>query len=476
MSKFKHIILLLLMLLSTTVDVLAQRTNNLVMANDHLILLLDLNSPNGTLDSLLKTAGVTNPDIKTVKTGNFQTLQKQGWNTLLLPGNRLRIDRSAADMVTPGKEFVITSKVTQLNKQPGYPAEVLYGVNNFAHITVHELPSGFTRFFVPGRQNAKRVMLSGNFNNWSTLQGIMLKTDSGWIRDVRLEPGIYHYKFIFDGNWDIDVNNNLRQDDGAGNLNSVYYRYNYSFKLPGYGNAHRVVVAGSFNKWNAGELIMHRAADGWTLNLYLHDGAHLYRFLVDGRPVTDPDNKLTKNDASGAKNSVLNVGPAINFRLGGYENARQVYVAGSFNNWTPNELPMQKTGGVWNLSLTLPAGNYEYRFVVDGHWITDPSNQHLAWLRNESNSFFAVSPNHTFVLKGHNNAKTIRLSGTFNNWDPKGYTMEHKGDDWTISLRLKPGKYLYKFIVDDNNWIIDPGNPLWEQNQEHTGNSVLWVD
>ncbi|MGZ3756446.1 MAG: hypothetical protein ACXVAY_16475 [Mucilaginibacter sp.] len=475
MSKFKHIILLLLMLLSITVDVLAQKTNNLVMANDHLILLLDLNSPKTTLDSLLKTAGISNPDIKTIKTGNYQVLQKQGWNTLLLPGNRLRIDRSAADMVAPGKEFVITSKIPQLNQAPGYPAEVLYGVNNFARITVHELANGLTRFFVPGRHNAKRVMLSGNFNNWSTLQGIMAKTDSGWVRDVRLEPGIYHYKFIFDGNWDIDVNNNLRQDDGAGNINSVYYRYNYSFKLPGYGNAHRVVVAGSFNKWNAGELIMHRVADGWTLNLYLHDGAHLYRFLVDGHPVTDPDNNLTKNDASGAKNSVLNVGPATIFRLGGYENARQVFVAGSFNNWTPGELSMQKTGGVWNLSLTLPAGNYEYRFIVDGHWITDPTNQHLAWLKDEPNSFFAVSPNHTFVLKGHGNAKTVRLSGTFNNWDPKGYTMERKGDDWTISMRLKPGKYLYKFIVD-GNWIIDPGNSLWEQNQEHTGNSVLWVD
>ena len=474
MSKFKHILLLLLMLLSTAVDVLAQRTNNLVMANDHLILLLDLNSPNATLDSLLKTAGVSNPDIKTIKTGNYQALQKQGWNTLLLPGNRLRIDRSAADMMAPGKEFVVTSKIPQVNR-PGYPAEVLYGVNNFARITVHELPNGFTRFFVPGRHNAKRVMLSGNFNNWSTLQGIMLKTDSGWIRDVRLEAGIYNYKFIFDGNWDIDVNNNLRQDDGAGNLNSVYYRYNYSFKLPGYGNAHRVVVAGSFNKWNAGELIMRHTTDAWTLNLYLHDGAHLYRFLVDGRPVIDPDNTATKNDASGAKNSVLNLGQTINFRLGGYENARQVYVAGSFNNWTPNELLMRKTDGIWTLALTLPAGNYEYKFIADEQWITDPTNQHIARHDEQLNSFFAVSPNHTFVLKGHGNAKTVRLSGTFNNWDPNGYTMEHKGDDWTISMRLKPGKYLYKFIVD-GNWIIDPGNSLWEQNQERTGNSVLWVD
>ena len=54
--------------------------------------------------------------------------------------------------------------------------------------------------------------------------------------------------------------------------------------------------------------------------------------------------------------------------------------------------------------------------------------------------------------------------------------MQRKGDDWVISLRLKQGKYLYKFIINNDNWIRDPGNPLWEQNQENTGNSVLWID
>jgi hypothetical protein len=34
---------------------------------------------------------------------------------------------------------------------------------------------------------------------------------------------------------------------------------------------------------------------------------------------------------------------------------------------------------------------------------------------------------------------------------------------------------LYKFIVD-GKWILDPGNKLWEQNAENTGNSILWID
>jgi 1,4-alpha-glucan branching enzyme len=373
-------------------------------------------------------------------------------------------------MLLSGTKVDVYAQITA-KPSPGYPAEVLYGVNNFARITVHELPNGLTRFFVPGKQNAKRIVLSGSFNNWSTLQGLMFKTDSGWIKDVHLEPGIYNYKYIFDGNWFIDANNNLKKDDGAGNLNSVYYRYNFSFKLAGYTGAHRVVVSGNFNKWNAGELIMNRDADGWSLKLYVHDGNHQYHFLVDGHVVTDPANKVK----AGNQNSVLSIGEIINFKLSGYGNAHHVYVAGTFNDWNPESLPMENEGGVWVLPYTLAAGNYQYKFNVDGRWITDPLNPHTATLVGKVNSFIAVSPNYIFRLKGYSTAKGITLSGTFNNWNTYGYTLEHKNDEWVINVRLNPGKNLYKFIVD-GGWIIDPGNKLWEQNVEGTGNSVLWIN
>jgi hypothetical protein len=112
---------------------------------------------------------------------------------------------------------------------------------------------------------------------------------------------------------------------------------------------------------------------------------------------------------------------------------------------------------------------------VDGHWMPDPANPHQARGGGIINSLISVKPNHTFILMGHGDAKNVTLSGNFNNWDKTGYTMEHKGDEWVINVRLKPSKCLYKFIVD-GNWIIDPDNRLWEQNQYHTGNSVLWMD
>ena len=59
--------------------------------------------------------------------------------------------------------------------------------------------------------------------------------------------------------------------------------------------------------------------------------------------------------------------------------AIDVCVAGSFNNWQPQATPLVPLGnGKWAKELTLPAGSYEYRFVVDGQWVTDPKAQVVA--------------------------------------------------------------------------------------------------
>jgi 1,4-alpha-glucan branching enzyme len=56
--------------------------------------------------------------------------------------------------------------------------------------------------------------------------------------------------------------------------------------------------------------------------------------------------------------------------------AKQVHVAGTFNNWNPKSTPMQFDGNQrWVTELTLPPGTYEYQFLVDGHWTPDPQAQ-----------------------------------------------------------------------------------------------------
>lgn len=55
--------------------------------------------------------------------------------------------------------------------------------------------------------------------------------------------------------------------------------------------------------------------------------------------------------------------------------AGSVGVAGSWNDWQPATAPMQRdAGGRFFTELTLPPGQYEYQFVVDGQrWTADPA-------------------------------------------------------------------------------------------------------
>ncbi|MCA9250609.1 MAG: alpha/beta hydrolase-fold protein [Phycisphaerae bacterium] len=57
--------------------------------------------------------------------------------------------------------------------------------------------------------------------------------------------------------------------------------------------------------------------------------------------------------------------------------AKQVFVAGTFNQWNPTAMPMHgpDANGRFNLDVPLPHGRYEYKFVVDGsEWFTDAGN------------------------------------------------------------------------------------------------------
>jgi 1,4-alpha-glucan branching enzyme len=54
--------------------------------------------------------------------------------------------------------------------------------------------------------------------------------------------------------------------------------------------------------------------------------------------------------------------------------AKTVFIAGTFNQWCPDAIPMRAIGaGRWAKDLSLPPGTYEYRLIVDGEWISDPS-------------------------------------------------------------------------------------------------------
>ena len=71
--------------------------------------------------------------------------------------------------------------------------------------------------------------------------------------------------------------------------------------------------------------------------------------------------------------------------------------------------------------------------------------------------------------------KKVYAAGSFNGWKPE---KELKDKDNTgvyrCQLRLKPGEYQYKFVVD-GSWCLDAANPNFIPNSFGTLNSLLIV-
>ena len=63
----------------------------------------------------------------------------------------------------------------------------------------------------------------------------------------------------------------------------------------------------------------------------------------------------------------------VTFSLNAPE-AREVSVAGTFNDWDPTARPLKRDKkGTWRTWTALPPGKYEYRFIVNGKWQEDPA-------------------------------------------------------------------------------------------------------
>ena len=69
---------------------------------------------------------------------------------------------------------------------------------------------------------ASRVLLAGDFNNWSSQSTPLTQTTDGkWKVCVPLMPGRYRYRFIVDGEWREDPWNDYVESNPYGSVNSV---------------------------------------------------------------------------------------------------------------------------------------------------------------------------------------------------------------------------------------------------------------
>lgn len=444
-----------------------QPVRSYTVKNGKMFIALGKDIQKASLDSFVSRYELYDLDLSAcISTGVTDTLKKLGWKIDINNNELFVISKPlfSADNINNAADKII---FTQKSGDPAPMAQVHFGYNRFRNRQAFEATDSTVNFFLRGNANAARVLLAGSFTNWQPGALPMTKNDSGWMVTVKLAPGKYLYKFIIDGNWATDKDNVNVENDGMGNDNSVYYKTNHTFRLEGYSNAKRIYLAGSFNQWKERSLLMQRTTTGWSLPVYLSDGTHTYRFIVDGNWISDPANEDKLPNEYNEFNSVIRIGKPYVFKLTGYLTAKKVALMGSFNNWKDNELFMNRTETGWELPYTIGPGNYEYKLVIDGKPFNDSGTR--------TSMVLVIQPNFTFRLKGFALAKTVCLSGDLNNWNPSSIAMKREGDEWVFKAHLNKGKHRYKFVVD-GKWILDPSNKLWEQNEFGTGNSVLWID
>ena len=81
----------------------------------------------------------------------------------------------------------------------------------------------------------------------------------------------------------------------------------------------------------------------------------------------------------------------------------------------------------------------------------------------------------TFTLHAPE-GKAVFVAGEFNNWDATAKKLAYKAKDgiYSATIKLAPGEYQYKFVID-GTWCADPENVNSVPNDQGTFNSVVSV-
>lgn len=73
-------------------------------------------------------------------------------------------------------------------------------------------------------------------------------------------------------------------------------------------------------------------------------------------------------------------------------------------------------------------------------------------------------------------ARSVALAGSFNKWNPKTHVMKKNAKGvWTCSLKLGPGRYEYRLVLNGSEWVNDPSAKECCPNDRGGTNCVLRV-
>ncbi|MEY2938531.1 MAG: hypothetical protein RL062_1120 [Bacteroidota bacterium] len=269
-------------------------------------------------------------------------------------------------------------------------------------------------------------------------------------------------------------------------------------------------VNGSFNNWcgNCAPMSDPEGDNIWTLTIPLAAGSYEFKYsadnwgiqesLLEGSPCTVTAFGFTNRALSVTQDTTLTTvcwGSCtdcastpnyydVTFLLdmNGQTGFTTPEVNGTFNGWCGNCTAMSDADAdnVWQVTVTLPEGSYEYKFSAD-NWNTqenlaagsactittgaytnrtlnvtqDIALDTVCWASCSACGQNTGPFNVTFNVDMSQvpfNFTTPEINGTFNNWCGNCAVLADPENDniWSITIPLAAGSYTYKFSYD--NW------------------------
>lgn len=289
-------------------------------------------------------------------------------------------------------------------------------------------------------------------SDWSEYFHMSEDSDGVWSVTANLSlDNSYEYGIVVNDSWVGDTTN-PNKDGNSKILRNPVYNNDGSVKIFYYpvGNEKDVNLlyktddASEYTSIDMNYDECHSALLSATIT---EDGNYTYLFEIDGQEVSDKDCKdpvfaitsVPKDDASVKSPVVDNKEVKFNYYA---PMAKKVALAGEMNSWSSEAdvMTLDATTGFWSITKTLSAGKYEYKFVVDGNWVTDSRNESssngnsVVYLSGLSDATYEIEAGNTLELP--NTLKLYDAFGKSSDVEPK-YAVEDKYKDM---LEIKDGK------------------------------------
>jgi len=103
----------------------------------------------------------------------------------------------------------------------------------------------------------------------------------------------------------------------------------------------------------------------------------------------------------------------------------------------------------------------------------------FTFIFNLPNTSSICSAEVQFSLKLNNNkTHTVAIAGDFNRWNSGDNLLEDPDGDgiWTGTLKLKPGRYEYMFVLDGKKWVPDPNALRYVKDGFGNKNAILEIN